>query len=190
LSETRLYLSDHLSTGSRVGGAAPALDYEPGYLERFRYLCTLGHTHVPTVGGQDISVFVRNGFFASDDDTRFPNIGIDCVMHAPAPPRNDNMGRLTDICEARLSEVGEARDSEYSLIRIGAIPKLIQNEPSYAAALVEAGYSFIFELDEEGYDSDLLSGSYPFNYGALYVYGKRNAAGLVSEVVAGYVQFS
>lgn len=190
MSKTRLYLSDNPRTGSRIGGAAPALDYEPGYLDRFRYLCTIGHAHIPTVDGQDISVFVRNGFLVTDNDTRFPNIGIDCLLHPPAQPRNDDKGRLTDIGEAGLSEAGDARDPEYSVIRVAATPQLIQNEPSYAAALVEAGYSFIFEFDEEGYDSDFLNGSYPFNYGALYVYGKRDATGLVSAVAAGYVQFS
>lgn len=190
MSETRLYLSDDVRSGSRIGGAAPALDYEPGYLDRFRYLCTIAHSHLPTVGGQDISVFVREGFLVSGDDTRYPDIGIDCVMHPPAQPRDDDLGRLADIGEAGLADAGAARDPEYSVIRIAEAPNLIQNEPSHAAALIEAGYSFLFELDEEGYDGGFLNGSYPFNYGALYVYGRRDEAGLVSEVVAGYVQFS
>ena len=190
MSEIRLYLSNNLRSGSRVGGPAPALNYEPGYLDRFRFLCTIGHAHIPTVDGQDISVFVREGFLATDDDNRYPNIGIDCIMHPPAQPRDDDSGRLTDIGEAGLTGQAEAREPEYSAVRIASTPELIQNDPGYAAALIEDGYSFIFELNEEGYDADFVNDNYPFNYGALYVYGKRDATGLVSTVVAGYVQFS
>ena len=190
MSERRLYLSDNQTSDSRIGGAAPRLDYEPGYLDRYRYLCTIGHAHLPTVDDQDVSVFVRNGFLVTEDDSRYPNLGIDCVMHPPAAPRDDDLGRLTAIGAAGLSGEEDARDPDYSVIRIAATPQHIQHEPSYAAALVAYGYSFIFELDEEGYDSDFLHESFPFNYGALYVYGRRSAAGLVSEVVAGYIQFS
>ena len=190
MKEVFLYLSHNLISRSRVGGRAPDIEYKEGYLEKYSFFLTISHDEIPTVGDLDISIFVKRGYLVTGDETRFPDIGVDCILHAPAPSRLDEIGRMMVIRESGLAEKGVAIDPDFYFVKIGGSPNLIQDEDYYEMGLVKSGYSFLFEVNEEGYPAEVLDGDYPFNYGALYVYGKTDADGRVFDVVAGFTQYS
>jgi len=41
-------------------------------------------------------------------------------------------------------------------------------------------------IDEDGYSEDVISGSYPFGYGALYLYKHH----MTNKIIAGFWQYS
>lgn len=124
-----------------------------------------------------MSVCVRAGFQVSDDDTQFPNIGIVCLLHLPAEPLRGDGGRMRDLGVAGLSPADGVYDLGNSVTTIAATPNLIHEEAHYEAPLVAAGYSLLFELDEDRNSFEFLNGDYPFSYGAVYFYGRRNEDG-------------
>jgi hypothetical protein len=74
------------------------------------------------------------------------------------------------------------------LIKFGGKPVHIQGNQYYYEALHNKGYTFIFQIDEDGYPNDFVK-TYPFNYGALYIYGKIND-NIVNDIIVGYWQYS
>ena len=59
-------------------------------------------------------------------------------------------------------------------------------EESYYKELEEHGFSFFLSIDENGYSEDVTIGSYPFGYGALYLYKHCTT----NEIIAGFWQCS
>lgn len=63
---------------------------------------------------------------------------------------------------------------------MSAVPKLLrlQHEVSYLTPVREAGHSFLFTFDEEGFpvDDEVVS-EYQFGYGAVHFFGKLDARG-------------
>ena len=76
---------------------------------------------------------------------------------------------------------------------MSAVPKLLrlQHEVSYLTPVREAGYSFLFTFDEEGFpvDDEVVS-EYQFGYGAVHFFGKLDAHGIATEIVAGLIENS
>ena len=89
-----------------------------------------------------------------------------------------------DMCS--ISEYSEDKDSENILVKIGGEPSLIQDEESYYKELEKHGFSFFLSIDEDGYSEDVTIGSYPFGYGALYLYKRCTT----NEIIAGFWQCS
>lgn len=181
------------SAGSRVGGNPPACFHRPElarYLDTHRYLLTLGDEFSMLTGGYDLSVLLPAGFTVSDDDTRYPDIGIACLLHPPAPAAPATAGRLDAISAGKLVRLDPHLGTQY-LIKIGGSPDWIQEEPDlYERNLVADGFSFLFQLDEWGYPDDFVAGDYPLSFGGLYVYGKFDDNGMITRVTAGFTQFS
>lgn len=77
------------------------------------------------------------------------------------------------------------------LIKFGGSLRLVQDEDYYSERLREEGFSFLFQVDEEGYPETLLreDSSYPFGFGALYIYAKITTDD-IQDPVAGFWQFS
>jgi len=61
----------------------------------------------------------------------------------------------------------------------------------YFEELHKDGFSFLFQIDEDGYptDVDFIEGNYPFGFGAVYVYAKILGSSIEKPCV-GYWQFS
>ena len=74
-------------------------------------------------------------------------------------------------------------------IKLGGKPDLIQGSSHYFKKLDENSLSFFFQINEEGYPESLLKGSYPFFFGALYIYAKINES-FITEPCVGYWQFA
>lgn len=85
-----------------------------------------------------------------------------------------------------ILEYSEDKGSENILVKIGGAPSLIQDEESYYKELEEHGFSFFLSMDEDGYSEDVTIGSYPFGYGALYLYKHHTT----NEIIAGFWQCS
>ena len=76
---------------------------------------------------------------------------------------------------------------------MSAVPKLLrlQHEVSYLTPVREAGHSFLFTFDEEGFpvDDEVVS-EYQFGYGAVHFFGKLDARGIATDIVAGLIENS
>jgi hypothetical protein len=87
----------------------------------------------------------------------------------------------------------ECGDDIVPFVRIGTEPVLIQNDPTYADAVLADGHDFLFQVDEEGWpvaaELEDMVGSYLWGYGSVYFYGTLREDGTVDEVVAGFIDF-
>lgn len=180
---------------SRVGGNAPAhflAQEHQAFLQGHRFLMTLADEFSGFNGGLDLSIFLRKGFAAYEDDTRYPNIGIVCVSHPPCGPARDPIGRIDEIGEGRLVLMPQAADQQQVpyFVKVGGDPDWIQDEPAFERELLKDGYAFILQVDENGYPDGFLLGDYLFSYGALFVYGSWTRPGHFDRIVAGFTQFS
>ncbi len=95
-------------------------------------------------------------------------------------------GRLTRL-EVAAKDIGDL--SPY-FIKVGGMPDLIQRESYFERNLLADGFSFILQVDENGYPDGFVLDDYPFGYGALYVYARWRRPGCFEAVVAGFTQFS
>ncbi|CCH29680.1 hypothetical protein BN6_23620 [Saccharothrix espanaensis DSM 44229] len=178
--------------GSRVGGTAPrCLALEGDLLDRYDYLLTLGADAAPWSGGREVSVLLRRGFTIAADDVEYPGIGAKAVLHPPSPRGDDVRGVHPGLGSAALVDAG----GRTAFVRIADEPALIQNEPSYAAAVEADGYRFLFQVDDDGLPhgdhpaGEFLFGDYPFGYGAIYFYGALDEHGHATVVVPGFLDF-
>ena len=87
-------------------------------------------------------------------------------------------------------EFDETKDEiKVSLIKFGGKPVLIQGEKHYSEELLNNGYDFVFQIDEQCYPDGLVKGNYPFSFGGLYIYGKISEKS-IKNIIAGYLQYS
>ncbi|KEO79056.1 hypothetical protein MKN04_08280 [Paenibacillus polymyxa] len=91
---------------------------------------------------------------------------------------------------------GALRNDEKSmdrsfLIKVGGNPRLIQYEDYYFTKLKEESFSFLFQVDEDGYPETLVQHdyNYPFGFGSLYIFAIIGATE-IQHPVAGFWQFS
>ncbi|MBB5953633.1 hypothetical protein FHS29_000203 [Saccharothrix tamanrassetensis] len=183
------------STGSRAGGAAPAcLALEGDLLDRYDYVLTIGAGVAPWSGGRELSVLLRRGFTVGDDDVEYPDIGAKAVLHPPSPRGDGGRGVHPGLGSAALVPV-EADDEAAAFVRIADVPRLIQNEPTYAAVVEADGYRFLFQVEDDGLPhgdhpaGEFLFGDHPFGYGAIYFYGALDDQGHATLVVPGFLDF-
>lgn len=178
------------ATGSRLGGNPPVVFTGDPLLNTHDYLLTLEASTAAWLDRDELSVFVRRGYDIGDPDDSYPDIAVSAVLHAPSP-RSDNHAAAHPFIASRALERVTADPAASSLIRIADEPLRLQHEASYLAPVREAGYSFLFSFDEEGFpvDDDVVS-EYQFGYGAVHFFGKFNAHGIATEIVAGLIENS
>ena len=115
-------------------------------------------------------------FFNGDPDELlqrriYPDCAVRVFTHEPSAEGSDT--RFTcDYLNLTSIESGD----EEGLIIVGQ-PEMIQEEEYYTDALDRDGWEFLMQIDEAGYPDDLAT-TYPFFYGALYLYpiSSRSAA--------------
>ena len=178
--------------GGRLGGAPPAAIENHPLLATHRYVLTLPADCAAWTGGNEVSVVLRAGFSIADDDIVYPDMAMRAIVHAPSP-----RGERAELGWPGLrstSLVGlPAGANAPALVRIADEPVLIQNEPSYARAVLADGHRFLFQIDEDGWpvDGELedVVEEYLWGYGSVYFYGTPGADGTVRDVVAGFIDF-
>lgn len=178
--------------GGRLGGAPPRAIEDDPLLETHRYLLTLPAGCAGWAADAEVSVLLRNGFTIADDDVTYPEMAMRALVH-PSSPRGDrsDLG-WPGLRSAALGELDGA-DETPALVRTGAQPVLIQNEPGYAAAVQADGHRFLFQIDEEGWPvdgplEDVIE-EYLWGYGSVYFYGTPGTDGQVRDVHAGFLDF-
>jgi hypothetical protein len=91
------------------------------------------------------------------------------------------------FCKYKYCTEEESKNESF-LIKFGGKPILIQEKIFYYDKLKEDGFDFLIQIDENGYpidDADFIK-SYPFSYGALYLYAKIKNE--ITSIIAGYWQ--
>ncbi|MFY1624914.1 hypothetical protein ACN261_04315 [Micromonospora sp. WMMD723] len=176
--------------GGRIGGAPPVAIESHPVLTTHRYLLTLPADCAPWTGGREVSVLLREGFDIVDDDLAYPDMAMRAVLHRPSSRGSRPELGWPGLRSASLTECG---DDIVPFVRIGTEPVLIQNDPTYADAVLADGHDFLFQVDEEGWpvaaELEDMVGSYLWGYGSVYFYGTLREDGTVDEVVAGFIDF-
>ncbi|GAB3617771.1 hypothetical protein GCM10027416_23280 [Okibacterium endophyticum] len=184
-------LPDSLESG-RLGGAPPAAIQDNPLFHTHRYLLTVPAGCAPWAHGIEVSVLLRQGFDIGDDDLEYPNMAMRAIVHEPSP-RGDRPTRGWPGLRATALTQQADHDEHAALVRIADEPQLIQQEPSYAEAVLADGHRFLFQIDEEGWPVDGALGDvideYLWGYGSVYFYGTPADDGIVREVVAGFIDF-
>lgn len=168
-----------------------AIHIQPEGLTYFFYLSLL-HPFNPE---KMISIFVPTDYDEYVEHNIYPDCVIKVIEHPISPESSKDIFTHPSLIKHSISqsEVVSDLDSMESpfLIKVGGTPRLIQQEDYYTTELQQASFSFFFQVDEEGYPETLLAedGSYPFGFGALYVYAKIDKNEIM-QPVAGFWQFS
>ncbi|MCR1785156.1 hypothetical protein KVF89_21635 [Nocardioides carbamazepini] len=177
-------------TGGRLGGAPPRAIEEHPWLATHRYVLTLPAGCAPWSAGREVSVLLRAGFDIGDDDLSYPAMAMRAVVHRPSPRGERPELSWPGLRAAALAPLGTG-DERPGLVRIAETPRLIQQQPSYAAAVEADGHRFLFQVDEEGWpvegELEDVVAEYLWGYGSVYFYGTPGPDGLVDEVVAGFL---
>ncbi|WP_294481721.1 hypothetical protein [uncultured Bacteroides sp.] len=166
----------------RVGGNPPKC-IEEQIPSDYNFYATLVH---PEKGNTMLSVIIHQDYNTLIDNNIYPSIAVKVIEHEFSKIGNCTEKRNTNLGMCSISEYSEDKDSENILVKIGGTPILIQDEESYYKELEEHGFSFFLSIDEDGYSEDVAIGSYPFGYGALYLYMHCTT----NEIIAGYWQCS
>jgi len=88
--------------------------------------------------------------------------------------------------DERDDDDDEFCEEEPFFIKFGGNPVLIQDEMSYSGSLHRDAFKFLFQIDEQGYDKEMIKGNYPFGFGSVYIYARIAEDNGVADVCAGY----
>ncbi len=184
-----------------IGGNAPVffddaqhlIHEHDGRLSYFFYL-TLVHPFKPD---QMIYIFVPADYDDYLEHNIYPDCSIKVIEHPisieSTEPTFTNPNLIKhDIEPGEVTSDNDNKSMESPfLIKVGGTPKLIQQEDYYMTDLQQEGFSFFFQVDEEGYPETVIAedGSYLFGFGALYIYAKIENDE-IGQPVAGFWQFS
>ena len=133
-----------------------------------------------------LSIIIHQDYDTLIGNNIYPSIAIKVIEHEFSEIGNCTEKRNTNLGMCSISEYSEDKGSENIFVKIGGAPSLIQDEESYYKELEEHDFSFFLSIDEDGYSEDVTIASYPFGYGALYLYKHHTT----NEIIAGFWQCS
>lgn len=143
-----------------------------------------------------ISVFIPEEYDEYLENNIYPNCSIQVFDHPISEESTSDMYTQPGLIKHSIiggDIIGDEDSKEQSfLIKLGGTPRLIQDENYYFTGLAEAKFDFLLQVDEDGYPDTLLDGdfSYPFSFGAMYVFAHVMGDHEVSSPVAGFWQYS
>lgn len=180
-----------------IGGNAPAFFDDQSDLihegnHKYFFYLSLVHPFKPE---SMLSIFIPEDYEEYLENNIYPNCSIKVMEHplstesVKAMYTNPALIKHT-ISDGELSSDEKSMDQSF-LIKVGGNPRLIQDEDYYFAKLNEESFSFLFQIDEDGYPETLLQEgySYPFGYGSLYIFARIEGAE-IGHPVAGFWQLS
>ncbi|MFD1884933.1 hypothetical protein [Paenibacillus wenxiniae] len=195
------------STAGWIGGNAPAyFDNEKHVIDKQEksstdeqqksttYLFYLSLMH-PFKPDHMISIFIPGDYDDYVEHNIYPHCAIQVIEHPVSMESSKDTFTNPDLIKHHIVRGEMIHDSEAMavpfLIKVGGTPKWIQQEDYYMTELHAESFSFFLQVDEEGYPETLIAddGSYPFGFGALYVYAKIKGSE-IGKLVAGFWQFS
>jgi hypothetical protein len=166
----------------RIGGNPPKSVSGP-VPDDYKFYATIVHHEKEN---RMISIFIHNNFDTLLKNNIYPSIAIKIMEHEYSEMGSDANKALSDFGMNSISGYEKTQKEESLFIKTGGEPRFIQNESYYHEELEKDGYSFFLQIDEDGYSDDLLTGNYPFAYGALYLHRHR----VTEEIIAGFWQYS
>ncbi len=186
-------------TAGWIGGNAPMFFDEgqhviDGHQQSLSYLFYLSLIH-PFKPERMLSIFVPADYEEYLENNIYPHCAIQVLEHPISTESSKDTFTNPGLIKHWISPGETITDDESMespfLIKVGGTPKLIQQEDYYMTELQADSFSFFLQVDEEGYPETLLAedGSYPFGFGALYVYAKIEGSE-IGQPVAGFWQFS
>ncbi|WP_213506241.1 hypothetical protein [Paenibacillus faecis] len=143
-----------------------------------------------------ISVFIPEEYDEYLENNIYPNCSIQVFDHPISKESTSEIYTHPGLIKHSIiggDLMGDKDSAEQSfLIKLGGTPRLIQDENYYFTGLAEDGFDFLFQVDEDGYPDTLLDGkfSYPFSFGAMYVFAQIISDREFSSPVAGFWQYS
>lgn len=133
-----------------------------------------------------ISIFIPKDYIVLSQGKIYPNCAVKVFVHSYSDESTDVKYSCKDLNKMYFEDFIE-NESDEGIIQVGGIPQFIQDEEYYYNNLKKDNYIFFMQIDEAMYPDDLVIGSYPFNFGALYLYYKSND---MRNVIAGFWQNS
>ncbi|MBG9456446.1 hypothetical protein ABE61_21120 [Lysinibacillus sphaericus] len=179
-----------------IGGNAPAYFDEKSELlsaiesEYHFYLCFVS----PLDKNNMISIFIPKEYENRVSKNIYPNCSLYVFEHPVSKESIDStytkFGMVKHyISEGILVSDEQAFDTPF-FIKFGGNPFLIQEE-YYYTELEKDKYSFLCQIDEDGYPDGLFDSrtSLPFGFGAVYLYAIVTEDSIKNPIV-GYWQYS
>ena len=175
-----------------IGGNAPVffedkISIVNDGIEYYFYLTLIN----PLNKNKSISIFVPKDENIYMDNDVYPNCKIKLIEHETSPESKKQIFNNNFLRKHFIHYLKECdnENEEVFFIKFGGTPDLIQEEEYYYENLNKNGFEFLLQIDENGYTDNLLGDSYPFHYGALYIYAeiKNN---IINNPIAGFWQFS
>ncbi|GIN40068.1 hypothetical protein [Heyndrickxia oleronia] len=180
-----------------IGGNAPDFfDDQEDFIhegnQKYYFYLSLVH---PFKTESMISIFIPEDYEEYLNNNVYPNCSIKVIEHRISTESVKDMFTYSGLIKHVILD-GEISNDEKSmnqsfLIKLGGNPRLIQNEGYYFTKLKEESFSFLFQVDEDGYPETLLHPdyNYPFGFGSLYIFAKIGITE-IQHPVAGFWQFS
>lgn len=179
-----------------IGGNAP--EYFDDKIEMVNINGMKHHFYVsfidPLEEDKMISIFIPS-YEEYVDNNIYPNCSIQVFDH---PVTKESISDAYSLPGLKKHSIvgGDVMLDEESIeksffIKLGGAPRLIQDEDYYFTDLHQNQFEFLLQIDEDGYPDSLMEGdiSYPFNYGALYVFTQIKGDSIYNPI-AGFWQFS
>ncbi|MEQ6357066.1 hypothetical protein ABNX05_20765 [Lysinibacillus sp. M3] len=180
-----------------IGGNAPAYFDDKSELlsaigsEYHFYLCFV----CPLDKNNMISIFIPKEYENRISKNIYPNCSLYVFEHPVSKESMDSTYTEFGMVKHYISEGifvsdEQAFDTPF-FIKFGGIPFLIQEEEYYYTELEKDKYSFLCQIDEEGYPDGVFDSrtSLPFGFGAVYLYAIV-AEDSIKNPLVGYWQYS
>ncbi|QTD43453.1 hypothetical protein [Sporosarcina sp. Te-1] len=163
-----------------IGGNAPdffddqAEDIHDGNQSYYFYL---SFVH-PFKCDSMISIFIPKDYEEYLDNNIYPRCSIKVIEHPISTESVKDLFTNPGLVKHVISEgviCNDEKSMDQSfLIKLGGNPRLIQHKDYYFTKLKEDSFSFLFQVDEDGYPDTLLQDdySYPFAFGSLFIFAE------------------
>ncbi|OBU04248.1 hypothetical protein [Morganella psychrotolerans] len=166
----------------RIGGNIPeCLLLYNDEVKDFYFYVTFEH---PERKGVFLSVFTPKNYEEMVDNNIYPNCSIKVFSHGFSN-ESDNCN-YTNEGVGKIKIVGYKESENDGFITVSDNLDFIQDEVFFYENLISDGYAPFIKIDEDYYPDEVISGSYIFGYGALYLYKHTST----NEIIAGFWQMS
>lgn len=132
-----------------------------------------------------ISVFVHRNFSFLLENNRYPDIAVKIFTHAESFESQELILTNLDINKTYIDGFFKVDGNKYDFVTFSKEPDLIQSNLYYRENVINGGFEFYVQIDEDYYmDESVIKEDYIFGGGALYIY--RNSKD--NSLIAGFWQ--
>lgn len=150
---------------------------------RYQFYATFKN---PLDSEEYITILTPKDYDYMIDNSIYPSCSIKVVQHGKSKESLSSSHAIKAIKKSVISDFSESVAVESEFLTMSLTPLLLQDEAFYYQRLIEDGYRFFIQVDENYYPDGMLNGNYVFGFGCLYLY-KHELSG---EVIAGFWQYS